>query len=182
MPKICEKWYPYVVALLLVVGISRLKSDFLISENTNDALTAIITVDSLVIGFIGAILPVIMSMKNDSEFVKYVFKKDKDKLFLRYIKQTLFIGIILIVVAITLYFRDQYIGSYYYKLSIKLCTYFLVCFLLCTYRCLNNILNLVFSNDDPFKNDQYNIKSEKEEHFRSRVIKEQQENEQKMRD
>ena len=166
MAKKCEKWYPYGIALLLVIGTFFIKVDFLMSKNTNDALTAIITVASLIIGFIGAILPVIMSMKNDSKFVKYVFEQDKDKLFLSYIKQTMLIGIILIIVAITLYFRDQYMGMCYYKVSVKVCVYFLVCFLLCTYRCLNNMLNLIFSNDDHLRNNYYNTMSEEEKIFK----------------
>ena len=147
----------------------------MLSENTNDALTAIITVDSLIIGFIGAMLPVVMSMKNNSEIIRDIFRRDKDKLFLSYIKQTLLIGIILIIVAITFYFRDQYVETYYYKLGFPLCIYFLVCFLLCTYRCLNNMLNLIFSNDDSCKKDDYNVISEEEVNFKENMLKKQKE-------
>ena len=88
-----------------------------------------ITVTSLIIGFLGAILPIIMSMKNDSKLVKYVFEKDKDKLFLKYIKHTLVIGIALIVIAMTVFFRDQYVGSWYEKYNIVVLVYFMTCFL-----------------------------------------------------
>lgn len=98
------------------------------SKNINDALDAVITVSSLIIGFLGAVLPVIMSMKNDSKLVKYVFERDKDKLFLKYIKQTLIVGVLVIIVSVTVYFRDQYKGTWYEKWNIPILAYILSCF------------------------------------------------------
>lgn len=88
-----------------------------------------------------------MSMKNDSKLVKYVFERDKDKLFLKYIKQTLIVGVLVIIVSVTVYFRDQYKGTWYKKWNIPILAYMLSCFLLCTYRCFSNMLNLIFMND-----------------------------------
>ncbi len=92
-------------------------------------------------------MPVIMSMKNDSKLVKYVFERDKDKMFLKYIKQTLIVGVLVIIVSVTVYFRDQYKGTWYEKWNIPILAYMLSCFLLCTYRCFSNMLNLIFMND-----------------------------------
>ena len=86
-------------------------------------------------------------MKNDSKLVKYVFERDKDKLFLKYIKQTLIVGVLVIIVSVTVYFRDQYKGTWYEKWNIPILAYILSCFLLCTYRCFSNMLNLIFMND-----------------------------------
>lgn len=111
-----ERIYPYVVA---VVGVGLIRRscviEFFSSENLNDALTAIITVTSIIIGFIGAILPVILSMKNDSKVVQYVFQRDRRKLFLEYIKSTLAIGLLLIVCSIIPYFSDLYEDTFFYK-------------------------------------------------------------------
>ena len=133
--------------MLVIIPFVIIDNNLYQSENINSALEAVITVTSLIIGFLGAILPIIMSMKNDSKLVKYVFEKDKDKLFLKYIKHTLVIGIALIVIAMTVFFRDQYVGSWYEKYNIVVLVYFVTCFLLCTYRSLSNMLNLIFSND-----------------------------------
>lgn len=73
-----ELFYPYILPIGITVPIALIHTNFLESENLNSALEAIITVSSLIIGFLGAILPVIMSMKNDSKIVKYVFEKDKE--------------------------------------------------------------------------------------------------------
>ena len=144
-----ERIYPYVVAVVGVCLIRRLcVIEFFSSENLNDALTAIITVTSIIIGFIGAILPVILSMKNDSKVVQYVFQRDRRKLFLEYIKSTLAIGLLLIVCSIVPYFSDLYEDTFFYKDWPYVVIYMLICFLCATYRCLNNMLNLIFKSDD----------------------------------
>ena len=144
MKKLIEMLYPYVLSVVIFVLFKFVKNSLYQSKNINDALDAVITVSSLIIGFLGAVLPVIMSMKNDSILVKYVFK---DKLFLKYIKQTLIVGVLVIIVSVTVYFRDQYKDTWYEKWNIPILVYMLSCFLLCTYRCFSNMLNLIFMND-----------------------------------
>ena len=147
MKKIVEIVYPYVVSLVVLFLFIKFDKNLYQSTNINSALEAVITVSSLIIGFLGAILPIIMSMKNDSKLVKYVFERDKDRLFLKYIKQTLIVGILVIVFAVTIYFRYQYAGTWYEARCISILAYVLSCFLLCTYRCLSNMLNLIFTKD-----------------------------------
>ena len=143
MKKLIEMLYPYVLSVIIFVLFKFAKNSLYQSKNINDALDAVITVSSLIIGFLGAVLPVIMSMKNDSKLVKYVFERDKDKLFLKYIKQTLIVGVLVIIVSVTVYFRDQYKDTWYEKWNIPILVYMLSCFLLCTYRCFSNMLNLI---------------------------------------
>ena len=140
MKKLIEMLYPYVLSVVIFVLFKFVKNSLYQSKNINDALDAVITVSSLIIGFLGAVLPVIMSMK-------YVFERDKDKLFLKYIKQTLIVGVLVIIVSVTVYFRDQYKDTWYEKWNIPILAYMLLCFLLCTYRCFSNMLNLIFMND-----------------------------------
>lgn len=147
MKKLIEMLYPYVLSVIIFVLFKFAKNSLYQSKNINDALDAVITVSSLIIGFLGAVLPVIMSMKNDSKLVKYVFERDKDKLFLKYIKQTLIVGVLVIIVSVTVYFRDQYKDTWYEKWNIPILAYMLLCFLLCTYRCFSNMLNRIFMND-----------------------------------
>lgn len=163
-------FYPYIISILPVVAIKASGLNLVLSANLNDALEAVITVSSLIIGFIGAVLPVIMSMKNDSKFVRYVFERDKDKLFLKYIKQTILVGVLLILLAVSIYFRDQFVGSKYENWCIGVVCYTLATFLLCTYRCLSNMLNLIFSNDSEIKNDEsFSVKSSREKEFEKKA-------------
>ena len=81
-----ERSYPYVGAgIITVILIYILKIDPVDSSNINDIIDGIVTLDSIIIGFIGAIIPVILSMKNESKLVRYVFDRDSDNLFRRYI-------------------------------------------------------------------------------------------------
>ncbi len=170
MEKRIEMFYPYIISILPVVGIKTSGLNLISSANLNDALEAVITVSSLIIGFIGAVLPVIMSMKNDSKIVRCVFERDKDKLFLRYIKQTIMVGVLLILFAVSVYFRDQFVGSKYEKWCIGVVCYTLAAFLLCTYRCLSNMLNLIFSNDSVINNDEsFSVKSGREKEFEKKA-------------
>lgn len=165
-----ELFYPYILPIGITVPIALIHTNFLESENLNSALEAIITVSSLIIGFLGAILPVIMSMKNDSKIVKYVFEKDKEQLFLKYIQQTLLMGILVIMVALSIFIRDQYVGTSYYKYALYIIVYFLCAFLLCTYRSIDNMLDLIFSKDiDYFNDEKFHIISEEEQEFRDRL-------------
>lgn len=64
MKKLIEMLYPYVLSVVIFALFKFVKNSLYQSKNINDALDAVITVSSLIIGFLGAVLPVIMSMKN----------------------------------------------------------------------------------------------------------------------
>lgn len=158
-----ERSYPYVFSGIVLLLIKKQKIGFLSCDNLDSALDAVNTLTALIIGFLGAILPVILGMKNESKFVKYVFEKDKEKLFLKYIKITIIIGLLLALTTISMYFvsliqeKEQQILLYVWI--------FLICsFLLSTYRSLSNMLNLIFSNDSvlDLENDDEEKKSEEE--------------------
>ena len=139
-----ELFYPYILPIGITVPIALIHTNFLESENLNSALEAIITVSSLIIGFLGAILPVI--------------------------KQTLLMGILVIMVALSIFIRDQYVGTSYYKYALYIIVYFLCAFLLCTYRSIDNMLDLIFSKDiDYFNDEKFHIISEEEQEFRDRL-------------
>lgn len=148
---IYEKLYPYVIALICTYIIAKYSHLTLLeSENLKDALSSIITVTSIIIGFIGAILPVILSMKSDSQVIRYVLQRDKRKLFLKYVKSALLTGFGLIACAIIPYFSDLYKNTFLYVVIPYAVIYMMVCFLCTTYRCLNNMLNLIFKTDEDF--------------------------------
>lgn len=71
-----EKYYPYAAFACVLIIVYTNKINFIDNENLPDALDSVNTICSLIIGFLGAILPVILGMKNESKIVKYVFEKD----------------------------------------------------------------------------------------------------------
>lgn len=159
-----ERIFPYMLSLFVVIFMYCTKLNLIDSKNIDAALDGVNTMAALIIGFLGAILPVILGMKNESKFVKYVFERDEKKLFLKYIKTTILFGLLLVVMTISMYFRDIIDVGIIEKLF-YLWSYLVVLFLACTYRSLSNMLNLIFSNDSTYTNDIYeenHVKTEKE--------------------
>lgn len=56
-------------------------------KNYSDLLDGLVTLISIIIGFLGAMLPIVLSLKENSEFVQYIFKEDREKLFYKYMKE-----------------------------------------------------------------------------------------------
>lgn len=144
---ILERVYPYLVACIIVIIVHSNKINFVLNDKLPNALDGVNTMAALIIGFLGGILPVILGMKNESKFVKYVFEKDTEKLFLKYIKSTIVIGICLVAITISLYFVDDYCGKIK-NIIFYTWIFFIITFLLCTYRSLSNMLNLIFTGDE----------------------------------
>lgn len=160
-----ERCFPYLFSATIVLLMICYKINFISDSNLNDALDGVNTMCALIIGFLGAVLPVILGMKNESKFVKYVFEKDHKKLFLKYIKAVIVIGLITVVITIVMYFRDSFQKDKIAYYLFYVWAFSVILFLLSTYRCLSNMLELIFSDDTKLQvnaNAQFNL-SEKTE-------------------
>lgn len=150
-----ERGYPYFFSVIIFVFLYKYEINFISSPNYNDAIGGISTISSLIIGFLGAILPVILGMKNESKFVKYVFENDINKLFLKYIKEDVIVGLLTLFVSFILYFKDEdifnNIKAYFFYIWATL----IILFLFLTYRCLSKMLTLIFSSDNELIDDLY---------------------------
>ena len=147
-----ERGYPYVVALVVVLVLNKFKVNFYNSSKLGEVLDSCDTVIALIIGFIGAILPVILGMKNESKFVKYVFEKDCKRLFLKYIKATIFWGLVALAVTMSMYLVEDFSKTETGYIGFYVWIYLFVLFLLLTYRSLKNMLDLVFAPDTKINN------------------------------
>lgn len=143
-----EKYYPVFLSLGIVFIMKYNNINYIHNENMDSAIEGVLTVSALIIGFVGAVLPVVLSVKNDSEFVKYIFEKDKNKLFMKYIKTTLMSGLLTITVSVLLYFRNCFSGSILYNYVFLVWSFCVILFVLSTYRCISHMLNLIFLSDN----------------------------------
>lgn len=150
---IFERTFPYWIPVIVIRIMWRFSINFYNSENLGDVLDACTTVIALIIGFLGAILPVMLGMKNESKFVKYVFEKDTKKLFLHYIKATIIVGLICLTSTMSLYFVDDFTEKDYGYDLFYLWVGLFIMFLLLTFRSLNNMLTLVFTPDSVLESD-----------------------------
>lgn len=148
-----ERSYPYVGAgIITVILIYILKIDPVDSSNINDIIDGIVTLDSIIIGFIGAIIPVILSMKNESKLVRYVFDRDSDNLFRKYISVTIGVGLLDVSISLMVYMRDIITNKLGQQILRTLFMYCFILFLLCTYRSMVCMLKLIFSDDKKIEN------------------------------
>ena len=163
-----ERSYPYLISIIVFILLYKYKINFISNRNFNDAIDGISTISSLIIGFLGAILPVILGMKNESKFVKYVFENDTNKLFLKYIKENIVFGLLTLFISFILYFKEEIIFQNIKCYLFYFWSSLIILFLILTYRCLSKMLSLIFSSDNELV-DQLYSESEDERRERKRI-------------
>lgn len=173
-----ERFWPFVLSSAVLVLMIVFRINFVDGSELGTALDGIITIAALIVGFFGAILPVIIGMKNGSKFARYVFERDKHKLFLKYIRATLLCGVILIGVSVLLYFKNDFTIKHADDALFYIESWLFISFLACTYRSVNHMLRLVFATDaelmDTNKHDLLKrSSSQSAENMRNALLKEQ---------
>ena len=142
-----ERVYPHVISFVLIMLLFKLSFNPLESTGLDSLVEGIVTLDSIIIGFMGAIISVILSMKNDSKLVKYVFEKDTDGLFKRYLLETIAYGLIDVCISLLCYIRDIITNKYIIKIFPYILIYAFFLFVFSTYRSMSCMLKLIFSDD-----------------------------------
>lgn len=140
-----ERAYPYILASVVTRLLMLNKIYLYNSKDFNEVLNGLVTLDSIIIGFLGAIMPVILSMKNESKFVRYVFEKDKKNLFMKYLKVTIFWGLLNSVLSLILHTRDIMTKP---ENMYFLWVFVTVIFVSATYRSMSYMVVLLFSKDE----------------------------------
>lgn len=167
-----ERCYPYCCSLLVVFLLHRKELRLFEDVGYKELLNGLVTLDSIIIGFLGAMIPVILSMKNESKFVRYVFQNDTEGLFSKYMKATIFLGLLNAGVSLVLYVRNSLdeglVNEIYY-----LWLFITVAFLLCTYRSMSHMINLVFRKDEslPEEEKKQTISTERERELKNKYKK-----------
>lgn len=142
-----ERVYPHVIAISLVIILKKAAIEPTNSSKIDSLIDGIITLDSIIIGFMGTIIPVILSMKNESKLVKYVFDRDKDGLFKKYISETIAYGLADICISLSVYIRDVVTNVHIIKWIKILFVYTFILFIVATYRSMSCMLRLIFTED-----------------------------------
>lgn len=148
-----ERLYPLILSGALTFVLNKINIDPFQSKNINEVVNGIVTLESIIIGFIGAIIPVILSMKNESKLVQYVFAKDEDGLFKKYLSSTIAVGLMDVCVSLLVYLRDIILTEKA-MFALRICfIYFFFLFMFCTFRSMSCMLKLIFANDTKLVND-----------------------------
>lgn len=142
-----ERLYPYLFSLVLTFMAYKNSMQFFDNSDFKEVLNGVITLTSIILGFLGAIMPVIFSMKNESKFVQYVFQNDKNHLFESYLKATVFLGIVDATITLIMHVRDSLSDSSEEKLY-YLWIFLTLAFLNATYRSMTYTIKLVFPREN----------------------------------
>ena len=154
-----ERAYPYVLAFAFCVLLHVLDFNFLSDNGVDNLIDGLITMESIVIGLIGAIIPVILSMKNDSKFVKYVFENDTNGLFRKYLTATIGVGLLSVAFSLSMYIRDEYTEKVC-NIMYDCWVFFIFLFLFLTYRSMRYMILIIFSPDKIDKQSNLDISPE----------------------
>ena len=125
-----ERAYPFGIAFVFTFAAWVFNINYISDNRLFEALNGILTVTTLIIGFWGAVFPLVLNAKNEIKAVKRVFDIDKNGLYYEYMYVMLLSGMFLIITTISAYFRDSYLGTIYYK-SIFYILVFLFVFFIC---------------------------------------------------
>ena len=150
-----ERTYPHIIAFIITVVLRVLSFDPLRSLQIDSLVDGIVTLDSIIIGFLGAIIPVIISMKNESKIVRYIFDRDTDGLFKKYILETIAYGLLDVCISLTVYMRDIITYDKFIKVLSVLFMYMFLLFVLSTYRSMSCMLKLLFVDDQTLQDQNY---------------------------
>lgn len=156
-----ERLYPHIIALAVTTLTIYFSFNPISSSKIDSLIDGIVTLDSIIIGFMGAIIPVILSMKNESKLVKYVFDRDKKGLFKKYISETIGYGLLDVCISLVIYVRDIITNKLILKILAFLFVYTFFTFMLSTYRSMYCMLKLIFLDDDTIETVAYTLSNEK---------------------
>ncbi len=142
-----ERGYPYIISAIVSWILFHLKIDIRTDGNYTELLNGLVNLESIIIGFIGAIMPAVLSMRNESKFVRYVFERDKRGLFGKYVKSTILVGLISASSSLIMQVRESMSDEisnnvYHFWIFIS------ILFLILTYRSMSHMTSLIFAKDN----------------------------------
>lgn len=122
-----------------------------LSNNMSNALNAVMTFTSIVLGFVGLLLTTIVGIKRESKIIKYFFDNADKKDFTSVVKKEVCSGLGTAVCTIALYFPKEFCSLFGGEIVAALFYFWitlLLYFLFSTYRLMSLLLNMLFSSEE----------------------------------
>lgn len=112
------------------------------SDQLSDALTGILTFTTLILGFIGVLLPAIMGMKKESDLVGKFFRRVSPKRFSSFVRNNIIAGLLLTICVVVMFFVKDLLENEFTKTAmfISWATLFLIIYFVFTTFCVLNLL------------------------------------------
>lgn len=149
---LCERIYPIIGGILFLVFIYvfNLVNVIISSEKILDST---ITFTSIIVGFVGALIGILFSIR-DSDIINELFKKNKREILKKYFQWTIISGLLLVLISTILYLHNNICKTYtFLNLNIKmidiifaLWAYLVGYFVLSTYRITDIMMYIIFKD------------------------------------
>lgn len=145
-----EMYYPIIIGLTAAGGFAVLDID--IKDDLSLVLNAIISFTSVIVGFLGVLLTLIFSLK-DNPLVEFILGNEHYKnLVKHYFKFSIVVGFITILLTIIMFLKNTINNLTWYNLDMPfllnilkiLFVFCVVCFMLSSYRLISIIIKIAF--------------------------------------
>lgn len=146
-----EVVYPQIFSLIITIILFFILDYDLLYKEYDNLLNGTITFASIVIGFLGALLGILLSIK-DAEIVQEVFSDTKKEYLVMYFKHSLITGTIFIILSCILYYGEHMTDTLIIKSisldQILILSWFFIFtfFILSSYRIISIMMRIVFKS------------------------------------
>lgn len=148
---------PMLFTTLIVWSAYKLKVKPWLGEAYSDMLTALITVQSIIISVFGILIPSLVSIKDESGLIKYFFENADIEDFVKRMKKTILSGISDIFLICILYAYDVLPIKIYVAIGV-LCLFVLLYFYCGSYRYVSILLKLLIVKKKEYKGKEFKKK------------------------
>lgn len=155
-----EKLYPLIIGVCFALAAYFLQIDHTI-KNFDDLLVSVITFGSIVTGFLGALLGILMSIRN-SDIVKEIFNSHEKSTLKFYFYETFTLGFMLIILTSSMQILIGYEFAFtYYIYYLWIVISF--AFIPSTYRIVNILLEIFFKSNNSKNRPSSNVIDDRQE-------------------
>ncbi len=147
-----ESRYPFFIStcLAIVTGIvlNCLNTSL---GNLDKVIDGIITFSSIIIGFLGVLLAILLSIRN-TEIITYIFAHTQKNVLLKYFRSAVISGLLLVIMSISMFFLKKFKGINLFnlftldKVLFLLWIYLMSYFFLSSYRIIDIVMCIVFKD------------------------------------
>lgn len=138
LPLFFEQYYPLIAAIVGIIIFICSSCNFWLSEDFDKVLNGVITFSSILVGFMGALLAILASIRN-TEIVEYIYSHVEKSLFLKYFKFTIIPGLLVVVLSCVMFvIKNNFLGV--------LWTFTTIYFAFASYRIIDILLRIIFKD------------------------------------
>jgi len=134
-----ENVYPAVGALI-ILGIKECFNISFPVEKFDKILDGAINFSSIIVGFIGVLLAILVSIK-DTEIIRYIYSYVDKKVFMNYFRTAIITGLAVVVISSIMYIKNNYFLNIIW-------TFMVAYFILASYRIIDILLRIIFQDPD----------------------------------